>query len=90
MRSRDLQTFKDTDARKFTEELYVYLREMVFKDCKVQEIVSRFLVKILSRLYKIVKSYGPLDTGWVAKVNRLVVTYDDQSRTRLHIRCIER
>ena len=34
-------------------------REMVFKDCKLQKIVI-FSVEISRRLYKIVKSCGPL------------------------------
>ena len=38
--SRDSQTFQNTDRRKFMEKNY---REMIFKDCKAQEIVSFLL-----------------------------------------------
>ena len=51
--------FPNTDARKFTEKYTKIYKEMAFKDCKAERD-CKFLVKISSRLYKIVKSFGPL------------------------------
>ena len=62
MQSRNLQTFWNTDTQKVTEKFSKIYREMVFKDCKVQNIVS-FLLRFQGGHTKIVKSCGTLVSG---------------------------
>ena len=66
--SRDLQIFQNTDTQKLMEKFSKMRTQKltekwyVFKDCKAERD-CKFLVKISSRLYKIVKSCGPLASG---------------------------
>ena len=53
-----LELIQENLRRNFRKYTKIY-REIVFKDCKAERD-CKFLVKISSRLYKIVKSCGPL------------------------------